>query len=1686
MKKKHIVLLLVVLTLFCCLLTACGKDKNISLTLVKDGSDTSVVEVAAGAEYTLPVPERDGYAFLGWYSSEDFSGDSLTTVTPTEAMTLWAKWEKVYTLTLDTAGGTLSTTKLQLKAGENIYDAVKDLIPTKANCEFGKWVLNGAELGQGDVMKAANTTLTAKYKVAYSVEIYLQNTTLDGYEKSKEVITGYAYAGDSFTSNQAINGFQEVTKDGSVVTKVISEDPAENLFRHYFDRSSYTLTFVSNYPDGSANERSTVSVVYGIPVELPFVTFEADGYYLEGWSTVATGAPEYDSHVMDDRLYNAEAPAWQTITPEGNVTLYAVWSQGYTDLFGGEDVMYVSVADPKVVYLYRGDRFFKGEVAKNGDIYFYDSNDDILYQGKLAPTGSTALNPTFLYKEDSRSEVISTLYVVGKGLDSNTKIYFDKENGIKYSVLSGTGSTDDSKGTYVFDEDGYLVATFTEGSLAGKTLTMVIGTVTLSSGTTSAFQVRNEEEYALGQIVHFQVKGNTLVVAKDDNDDPVNDITMLGFGIATYNAGDSTKGYYYTYDPETMTLTLMTSDGSVAGVFRLMYVGGVLGYMTYDKSLDVTYTLDSGATLTLDGIRTATFVNGDVTASGYFTMTASVFGGKILTFTDNGVTYKFMISTVTESIEVEVTDPDTSETTTEIKTETKTIVEQKHADYAEYYYKNADSYYYAPLFVYGEPQAGWVTVYGYTPSKTYVKMAEGTFVYDAATGTYTFSTVNRFDAPDVFKEPVDFATVKSCVVVLDSTATKYSINFWLSYTTEETATDLSTVYSSEDGSKITLVAGLAIYSVNGNFEVGTVSTKGSLTTIVTANRTLYVELDDETHTYTTFKFAPFDSYEVNKDGTIAKDKYLTLDPKNGVSYHVVTTETVDGEEVQTTTDYPGILYDADRTSLTGFPVYLFVSNAKVDGTEDPLIKFYFIQISTSSGTYIFIEDTAYGGTYLSENGSLSLDGFGYAGKYADNTGLDIIGMYTKTSDTEVQIYANNRYYYFDLNGTTCTLRGDEYGKTYLLMDNQAFQGLYVTPDGYSHFVIFKSEVSGEESVKVPVDENGVYSIDGDYVTLTYQNGIQTVTLICKMSTMESGDYLYNTLVVTHEEVVSSYVNESDWSVLILKDDGTAIKYLTDGSAENGSYSIVTDSLLYYVNEEGTDACIYEYDTEKGTATPHTYPARAYYTEDLQSLLFSKYGFAIFNNETRYYYTVKNNRATIYHLDAENANANEYGYVAEDFGDFSAVKEYNGKTYYSNDGYAIKFMRNPETAGYYPVLLSSSDPTKYPLDALMFTPTGDAEFTVACTVVINGKNFDYEHYKCTVTRKLNEEGVPEMYLNLGNYRFDITISYHGENSVESTASTYEVTGMHLIITARSYTWMEYYYLYYSYFGSSFANSFTNKYGVIQLRTDFDTEGNEIESYVNATFGESSKMYDANGNLIASLDKADVTQLENGLYLITFTGADGYQYSLYITLKIHKAFQAYGYIVNALVREETLTANDGYQVTVGRVITSESKSISKGDYFSFELSKDNTAIDNDGVYLLGGTLYYVVRTEDEDGKITSTTYYKLVLTEKSSGTVGGEEETSSNVLPVYESATVTPVAVSTLYNTAGDTYADIMTDDNKVVLLSINGTTYFVSDCQYDTETGVYTVTTSADTSYTITVIDGVITVTEVTNTSTTEV
>ena len=112
------------------------------------------------------------------------------------------------------------------------------------------------------------------------------------------------------------------------------------------------------------------------------------GYYLLGWSTTPDGEVMYPAHYIENLPINKKEDISFDVVKVGaekNTTLYAIWNKGYTDMFGGQDYIFLEKEAQKV-YLSREDIYFVGDYYEDGTFIFYNDYENL--EGKLFDNGT--------------------------------------------------------------------------------------------------------------------------------------------------------------------------------------------------------------------------------------------------------------------------------------------------------------------------------------------------------------------------------------------------------------------------------------------------------------------------------------------------------------------------------------------------------------------------------------------------------------------------------------------------------------------------------------------------------------------------------------------------------------------------------------------------------------------------------------------------------------------------------------------------------------------------------------------------------------------------------------------------------------------------------------------------------------------------------------------------------------------------------------------------------------------------------------------------------------------------------------------------------------------------------------------------------------------------------------------------
>ena len=1204
-------------------------------------------------------------------------------------------------------------------------------------------------------------------------------------------------------------------------------------------------------------------------------------------------------------------------------------------------------------------------------------------------------------------------------------------------------------------------------------MNFLLGTVTNEDGgTISAFQIRNDEEFAIGKMIMAGVIKDAEGVYTVGSAQAY--IELDGFGTAIYSTSSGSTTYKYVMNEDGSILFTDRNDNPVQtfAVIDMPNMKGQKGYIAYDETMKDTFEISTNETLTLDGVYNAVYVKSTgERIESYYAAQVSPMGSTIVSIIDPATKteYKFMLTPEIDYVSEEVNG---EQVTTEITTySAKSILNT----YAEYYYKDGESIYYAPMLVIDEKEAGKASVYGYTSNRTFVKVSEGKYEVNDE-GLYLYTVEKTFDAPEAYSDPIDLTAISSFVFALDTETIGYSVNYWYSSNNEENKYYVD--YANTDitsEATLKLVGGFAFYKPDSSTPtlMGAYSLNGNLLQLTVKDEVYYFNVDEDGKKFTVLKYAPYVAYQMNTDNTYQINVYLDFDGLGNAVY------TEKAEEGGTDLLISGTITvvtanSVETETVFGAKVYKFtpIDSANADKA------FEFIQATGGGRTYFAVKETKFTQEkyFTSSNSALSgvltIDGYCTWAKFVDDQENSYEGVYYVENNSIVLLA--DRLFYFDFTEDEFTVRGEEYG-LYALYDNHYTNGVFVELDGYGNLSAFTFELkagSTEEYERVEIAANGEYTIDGDVYTFSYGTGEQTRAYTCVLNGTAFKGYdgeIYQGFTVSREVGKSVYVDTSDWSVLLLDEFGRATKYDHEGNKQVGRYVVITDTLLYFVGNNGKDACIYNYDSENGYATPIELEPKSYYTQDLKSLYFDKAGFAIFNGnvDENIFYAYEGNDVVIFRRAKDGEQANDYGFVKENFGLLEEEKVYNNETYYRNYGTDIQFTRSTAEVEKYPIVYNDTE--IWYLSDIQFAPSGGAEFNVAGKAKIsrkitkNGTTTTVEtDQDCTVTRTIVDDKV-EMYVTiLGVYRYYITATYQGDG--DGVTNPYQVKSLSYVQSLSAYRYIDVLFRIYYMYGATSANAYKNDFGSLTITIDYNEDGTVKKSSMSAEIGEAAEIVDMNGNLI-SFDESVFEFTSNG-GVAEFKAQDGYTYRLAFGVQRHQYLNAIGYFIISFARVQTLEYGD-YSVKVSRTVATEANGILVGDVYSIAVSKNDQGVQAEEFYVEDGKLIYIARTRDVDGYVTAATYYTITLVENESGSVGEE-----GVVPTYKSVTVTESVATVLCEKdpteegetykGKDRYVEIV--DGEIKYLQLVGNKRYAKSSSYDEATKIYTVETTDGRTY----------------------
>ena len=1523
------VVLVAVLLAACLALVACNNKVN-NYFVTYDGN-TITVSGKKGEAVGFPTPKRDGYLFDGWYTSENFDGNAVDSAVFGEETTYYAKWAEACTVTLQPEGGTVSATTVVIKQGANILQALADYTPTNGELQFGGWFEGDKQISATDTATKGSMTLTARYKAAYIVNAYIQQLEGDEYDYTANYADGYAFVGEGFFPDVAMQGFTILSDDTDDI--VISEDSSKNVFNLHFTRNTYEVAVYESYPlGGAATLVSKQTYRYGANNFLPETEYTYEGYLMLGWAT-RQGAT-YTDLIGDGYVLNSD------------ISLFPLWEAGYTDMFAGEDYIFLKHDAGNNAVLLRGGVRIDGTYNKNYDMYFFKSPVDggITVRAKID-------GEHFIYYANRANS-----YKLVEGLNTlneDVVLYLDNENGVRYFDRKA-GTT--MSGTYAIDETGMYIATFEPTEEGGEktSFAFIIGTL----GGDPAFRIRGEESQ-YGQIARRAIYYPTM--------------TFNGFGTVLVTVQDQSATYTYTVGQSTdnkgkkvVFYNISTGQGTLC--VRINDYNGTIGYDYYDATYDRAYGIqndNTGTTLTLDGCATAVYNVPNVeTFTGTYYTTESVRYDVI----NNSQVFRTIVT-------VEGTDD-----------ETRVFI--LYVDYL----RNADGEPVGliPVHWFEEVGAGYterqlVDDNGYLTDsyliadgngraatweyidKVLTKTTEGT--YEANVDGYSY-----LYTPDDTTNAVAFKYKTMTVAHINYNS--YSLCFALGYTDADgTETDLFERFrtkSTESGAELYKNSTFGIYiDGDGNVFMGLVRKMTNYWVLTDGQDGLYLSFDNDDHErFYVLEQAPLVMYK-RVDGKTDTNSTLTVSWKNlGDGKYEATyivkdgdnTNTIEGYYTQELLLFPGTYaYLYTFTSNDGATTFKFTftqsgsryifdyyeidnvikfadyneirdddstdSNNTITLTDerhdDKLVIEYFDGTNTIKGTfdtytqtvdgetvisvgkqvYAFFSDkysaivytfTSIDGattvkftlnngyfricaenkTYTDANGAkLDLDGATHIARYTDKDGNESFSFYLVTDGVladgnAIYMLINDSEAYLDLNGDKFALRGAESGK-YNIFKNGVPYGKTIEFDGQGKAIVYDIEDGSEVN-----PQNVTYTFDGSEYTVS--DG-ETVLYVGKLTVVTLGGRSYPAYSIVMDNIAGSYINQTDLSVVVLDNAGGAVRYDSYGTRDDGYYFRIDDNLFYFVDSTSSFAALY---TINGNKIVDTGVNVTYYSSDFASIVFYKTGTVLINNDESMYYVRNDDGTYTTYKAADNVddpNANNYGYIKGKLEE-KVVGEGD------NQQSAIEYTLNEQTRTYFYFdtlhITLADEEHGYKLE---FQPDGSATFTVEGTLTIAATEEGKEdkNVKYYVCLDYDNDGNP--YLFLADYVADYVNGGARYNFVRNYNIGYDFADRTFSFTTDEYklglTAYNYMYVYYlNYFGSSAASMLSSLNGMLSIVRTTTTDGDTytlsgVFNYINASDGQTSFSF-ANG----SLSRAGYSDSRYGHAYVSEFEVDGAKYHL----------------------------------------------------------------------------------------------------------------------------------------------------------------------------------------------------------------
>ena len=266
-----------------------------------DGNGTITAQYTEN-NVTLPTPTKTGYTFDGWYTASTGGNKVTSPYTPTNNITLYARWTaNQYRITFDADGGNVTPSTKQVTYDQKYGELPT---PTKTGYTFEGWFMDDStQITSNDTVKITeDKTLKAHWQGAtYTLTVNPNGGTWNG-SSAQQTVTGTYNATKTIANPTAPSGYT-VTLNNDGTTTQITQTKTFTGWTSSGKGSISDTTYTFGDGDG------TITAQYkDDDVTLPEPT--KTGYTFDGWYTAATGGDKVNT----------------SYKPTNNITLYARWT----------------------------------------------------------------------------------------------------------------------------------------------------------------------------------------------------------------------------------------------------------------------------------------------------------------------------------------------------------------------------------------------------------------------------------------------------------------------------------------------------------------------------------------------------------------------------------------------------------------------------------------------------------------------------------------------------------------------------------------------------------------------------------------------------------------------------------------------------------------------------------------------------------------------------------------------------------------------------------------------------------------------------------------------------------------------------------------------------------------------------------------------------------------------------------------------------------------------------------------------------------------------------------------------------------------------------------------------------------------------------------------------------------------